>query len=164
MRLPRRRFSLVILLAVAAAGCGGDGGAGTGGGPADGGSGAGGPVATVEVVETDFQIDPMEAEVAESGTIRVNLSNEGQTAHSLEIEAPEEEVVSDTLEPGESTTFITDLPAGEYSWYCPIANHRELGMDGSITVGGSGTGAGGTGDSSGSSEDEPGSGGGSPGY
>jgi plastocyanin len=132
---------------------------------------AGEPVATVEVSETDFALDPADPTVPEPGVVEFVATNDGQAPHSIEVEGPDQEFVSDTIQTGESTTLRAELPPGEYAWYCPIANHRELGMDGTVTVeegsgssGGSeeGSSAGG-GSSDGGAAEEP-SGGGSPGY
>jgi uncharacterized cupredoxin-like copper-binding protein len=27
-----------------------------------------------------------------------------------------------------------NLPPGKYEFYCPVANHKEMGMEGEITV------------------------------
>lgn len=149
------RRPAVLFLALAAlvvAGCGGDEGGGGEPAPAPE-SGGGEPVATLDVVETDFEIDPEEAQVDQSGVIEINLSNEGQAPHSLEIEAPDQEFVSDTIDPGQSTTLTADLPEGEHVWYCPVGDHRSLGMEGSITVG---QGGGGSGDEADDSGDDSG--------
>jgi uncharacterized cupredoxin-like copper-binding protein len=37
-------------------------------------------------------------------------------------------VVSARLEPGQNTTFTVHLPAGEYTAYCPVGNHKDRGM------------------------------------
>lgn len=123
--------------------------------PAD--TGAREPVATVDVTEVDFAIQPEEADVAETGLVEFNVANEGETAHSLAIES-DPEAVSDTIQPGQSTTFTAELEPGEYRWYCPIADHEQLGMVGTLTVGG-GSAGGET-----ESDDSGASGGGAPSY
>ena len=121
--------ALAAATALAVAGCGGD----------EEGSGedsaSGEAVATVDVSETDFALDPEDATVDESGVIEFAVTNDGETDHALEVEA-DPEAVSDTIAPGESTTFTAELEPGEYKWYCPIANHEQLGMVGTLTVGG----------------------------
>jgi plastocyanin len=131
---------------------------------------AGEPVATVEVSETDFELDPANPTVPEPGVVEFVATNDGQAPHSIEVEAPDQEYVSDTIQAGQTTTLRAELPAGEHTWYCPIANHRELGMEGTVTVEEGSGGSAGSGDSggSGSSDSESGGdsgpGGGSPGY
>ncbi len=36
--------------------------------------------------------------------------------------------------PGSSGTLTVDLKPGTYEFYCPVANHKEMGMEGEITV------------------------------
>lgn len=135
--------ALAVAFALAVAGCGEE-------------SSSGEAVATVDVSETDFALEPTDATVDESGAIEFAVTNDGQTVHSLEIEA-DTEAVSDTIDPGQSITFTAELEPGEYKWYCPIADHEQLGMVGTLTVGGESAGGG----SEAESED---SGGGAPSY
>ncbi len=37
---------------------------------------------------------------------------------------------------GRTTALTVDLKPGEYEFYCPVDGHRELGMEGTIVVGG----------------------------
>ena len=103
----------------------------------------GAPVATVRVSETDFKLNPANPKVAKAGLVEFRVSNDGKTVHALEVEGPEGEVETDRIQPGQSTTLKADLgKPGRYVWYCPVGNHRELGMEGRITVAGGGSGAG----------------------
>ena len=62
-----------------------------------------------------------------------------RSVHALEIEAPGGEVETGDIQPGESATLTANLDRpGKYEWYCPVGNHRDLGMEGEITVGGGG--------------------------
>jgi len=100
------------------------------------------PAATVEVVERDFEIVPPNATVEEDGLIEFQVTNEGEAPHALEIES-DPEVESETIEAGQSTSFTAELDKGKYTWYCPVANHQQLGMEGSLTVGAGGASGGG---------------------
>ena len=120
------RAIAAVVAALALAGCGGgeDGGA-------DVGAGAAAEGGAVEVVATDFAFDPETVELASrSATIRV--VNEGDAPHALTLEGPD--ASTETLQPGGSGEVEVDLEAGEYTFYCPIGNHRDLGMEGSLTV------------------------------
>ena len=76
---------------------------------------------------------------ARHGTFAV--TNDGQVPHALEVEGPDGEAETDTIEPGKSDDLKVDLgKAGTYEWYCPIGNHKEQGMKGEITVAGGGSG------------------------
>jgi len=103
------------------------------GGGGGGGSGGGGE--TIDVSETDFKLDPSDPTV-KAGQVTINATNDGQTTHSIEIEGKgiEETELPNDLEPGDSGSLTVDLKPGTYEWYCPVANHKELGMEGEVTV------------------------------
>lgn len=131
---------------------------------------AGEATETINVSETDFKLDPANPRVSKPGVVEIKATNDGKTTHSLEVEGPgEEQKLKSDLQPGDSGTIKVDLSKpGSYEWYCPIANHRQLGMKGEIVVGGSGggntTSTGGSETSTnGSSSSNSGSGGGSSG-
>ena len=94
----------------------------------------GGGGETVQVSETDFAIDPADPTVS-AGTVTFEVTNDGETTHNLEIEGNgvEEELEAD-LAAGESGTLTVDLEPGTYEWYCPVGTHRDMGMEGEVTV------------------------------
>jgi uncharacterized cupredoxin-like copper-binding protein len=146
MRLKRRIAALFVLgaaIAVPVAGCGGGGDdnntsadtseatqASTSGGAAA--TGAGG---TVDLTATDFKFNPSDPSV-KSGNVTFTLKNDGQTTHSLEIEDVngEDQELEGDVSPGQSGTLKVNLPPGKYEFYCPVDNHKEMGMEGEITV------------------------------
>jgi uncharacterized cupredoxin-like copper-binding protein len=145
MRFKRRFAALFVIaaaIAVPVAGCGGGDddnstSADTGGAtPATTSGGAGGGAGqTVDMTAADFKFDPSDPTV-KSGNVTFNLKNEGQAPHSLEIEdvnGQDQEIEGDVA-PGQSGTLTVNLPPGKYEFYCPVANHKEMGMEGDITV------------------------------
>jgi uncharacterized cupredoxin-like copper-binding protein len=88
---------------------------------------------TIAISESDYKLDPSEVD-AKSGTVTFDLTNDGQTEHSLEIEGNGVEEESDTMAAGDSTSFSVDLEPGTYEIYCPIDGHKDLGMEGELTV------------------------------
>ena len=141
MRLTGNRPMLALaaictLGALAIAGCGGDDDNDTtaaSGGATTAGQGGGG--STIEVSETDFKLNPANPTV-DAGTVTIEATNDGQVLHSIEVEGPnvEQELESD-LSPGQSGTLSVDLSKpGTYEFYCPVDNHKEMGMEGTITV------------------------------
>jgi uncharacterized cupredoxin-like copper-binding protein len=138
---------LVALLAIGAAvaipmvGCGGSSNdnstsnaatqASTTGGAAA--TGAGG---TVNLTATDFKFNPSDPTVS-SGDVTFKEKNDGQVTHSLEIEdvtpGHDQELEGD-VSPGQSGTLKANLAPGKYEFYCPVGNHKEMGMEGEITV------------------------------
>jgi uncharacterized cupredoxin-like copper-binding protein len=139
---PRLCLAVTAVVAVAgmaafAAGCGGsnDSSSSTAASStttaAQGGAGG----SSVDVSETDFKLNPSDPKV-KAGQVTFNVSNDGQTVHSLEVEGPngDEELQSD-LSPGQNGVLSVDLSKpGKYEFYCPIGNHKQLGMKGEITV------------------------------
>jgi uncharacterized cupredoxin-like copper-binding protein len=97
-------------------------------------AGAGKPT-TVKVSETEYKIEPANPEIAKPGTVRFAITNDGSQVHSIEVEGPKGEKQSGVLQPGQKGTLQVDLSKpGSYEWYCPIANHKQLGMEGEIVV------------------------------
>jgi plastocyanin len=137
----------VAAAALAGAGCGDDD---------EGGGGGGGAATTVEVSATDFKFDPADPTVDKAGKVEFKVTNDGKATHALEVETPDGEFETDPIAPGESATLTADLKAGTFKMYCPIGDHEQRGMKGSVVVG---KGGGGSGDG----EDKDSGGGGSPG-
>jgi plastocyanin len=88
---------------------------------------------TIAISESDFKLDPADVE-AKAGSITFELTNDGETEHNLEVEGNGIEEVSDTITAGQSTKFTVDLEPGTYEIYCAIGSHKDLGMEGELTV------------------------------
>lgn len=141
--LSTRRFAALFAIGAAVAvpmvGCGGsssDNSTSNAATPASttggGASSAGG---TVDLTATDFKFDPSDSTV-KSGNVSFNLKNDGQVTHSLEIEDVngEDKELEGQVSPGQNGTLTVDLKPGKYDFYCPVGNHRQMGMTGEITV------------------------------
>jgi uncharacterized cupredoxin-like copper-binding protein len=137
-----RRFAALFVIAVAVAvpiaGCGGGDddnstSAETAGATQASTTGGGGQ--TVDMTAADFKFDPSDPTV-KSGDVTFNLKNDGQESHSLEIEDVngQDQEIEGEVSPGQSGTLKVNLPPGKYEFYCPVANHKEMGMEGEITV------------------------------
>jgi len=135
------RFALsAATIALALGGCGDDE---KSSGSSDGGGQAGSEskpapkdeVATIEVEETEYELNPSDPRVGGTGTVAVEVTNAGKIGHALEVEGPEGEVKTKEIAPGDTAKFTADLSKpGKYKWYCPIADHEEQGMTGSVFV------------------------------
>jgi uncharacterized cupredoxin-like copper-binding protein len=99
---------------------------------------------TVEISGTDFALEPATVELEQDGSYTFVFTNDGQTEHALEIEGQEVEEETETIPPGETAELTVELQAGEYEMYCPVDGHREMGMEGTVVVGGAAAGGGGT--------------------
>ena|SRR5215216_3800824 len=137
-----------LLLLVTTVGCGG-GGSNTGGGKeeeqeeaspsvASGEqTGTQSPLEIIQVNETEMSLDPSEITLQQPGAYVFRAVNVGNVVHSLRIEGNgiEEQETRD-IEPGESADLTVTLGPGTYELDCPVGNHEELGMRGSVTVAG----------------------------
>jgi uncharacterized cupredoxin-like copper-binding protein len=110
---------------------------------------AGGPSVDVRATEFAFDPSPLTLDAAETVTFRV--TNDGSVDHALEVEGNGLEEETETIAPGGSAELTVTLEDGTYEVYCPIGNHREQGMETTLTVGAGGTG---TGTTTGEDEDE----------
>ena len=73
--------------------------------------------------------DQMEGEQMEGQGVE---GTEGQATPG--IGGQETEWSIDSLQPGDSETLTANLQPGTYTVYCPVGNHREQGMEMTITV------------------------------
>ncbi len=99
---------------------------------------------TIPITETDFKLDPSSIKVDEAGVYTFRVVNEGDTTHALEVEGEGLEEETRDLAPGESAELTVELEAGKYELYCPVGDHADRGMTGSVTVGGASTDNGGS--------------------
>ena len=139
MRVGRILSLLLVIAAVGvAAGCGGDDdddeSAATTTTTTEAGGGGG---QTVEM--TEFEFEPNDLTASQGDTI--TAENTGSTVHNLTIEegpdpekATTEIAATPDVDAGQSGEVTVDVDPGEYSIVCTIANHRELGMVGTIKV------------------------------
>jgi plastocyanin len=118
--------ALFVASVFALAGCGGDDGDETTNGTSS---------QTFSISESDFTLTPSTVTIDAPGTYTFEATNDGGVDHALEIEGNGIEEETETIGPGDSASVTVDLETGTYEMYCPIGNHRELGMSGEVTVG-----------------------------
>jgi len=135
---------LVLLVVLAFAGCGGDEAADESAATPEVE-----PTKSIEIIATDFKLDPSTIQLPEAGTYEFVLSNEGQMQHALEIDGGDVEEQTIAIDPGNTAKVTVDLAQGDYEIYCPVGDHRERGMEGELVVG-----AGGGGTTTGDTETE----------
>jgi uncharacterized cupredoxin-like copper-binding protein len=72
----------------------------------------------------------------QAGSVTVTLANpsENQLPHAIEVEGNGVEEETETIQPGDEASVTVDLEPGTYEFYCPVGNHREQGMEGTLTV------------------------------
>jgi plastocyanin len=70
---------------------------------------------------------------APAGEVTIELTNEAPIPHDVSVEGNGVEESSPTAIT--STASLTvELEAGTYTFFCSVANHREAGMEGTLTV------------------------------
>jgi uncharacterized cupredoxin-like copper-binding protein len=132
-------FAIGAAVAVPMVGCGGssnDNSTSNGATQASTSGGATGAGGSVDLTATDFKFDPSDPSV-KSGNVTFNLKNDGQVTHSLEIEdvtPGQDKELEGNVSSGSSGNLTVNLKPGKYEFYCPIDNHRQMGMEGEITV------------------------------
>jgi plastocyanin len=143
-----RRITWVLMLLLAAgallaAGCGDDEDEGGGGGaastpeateeaPAEDTGGGGEALTLTADPGGNISWEPGELSAA-AGSVTIKLVNESDVPHAVEVEGNGVEEESETIT-GSETELTVDLEAGEYTFYCPVGQHRQNGMEGTLTV------------------------------
>ncbi len=143
-----RRITWVLMLLLAAgallaAGCGDDEDEGGGGGaastpeateeaPAEDTGGGGEALTLTADPGGNISWEPGELSAA-AGSVTIKLVNESDVPHAVEVEGNGVEEESETIT-GSETELTVDLEAGEYTYYCPVGEHRAEGMEGTLTV------------------------------
>ena len=76
--------------------------------------------------------EPAELNAA-AGSVTIELVNDSDTPHAVEVEGNGVEEESETIT-GSTTELTVDLEPGEYVFYCPVGQHRQNGMEGQLLV------------------------------
>lgn len=128
---------VLVVLSLLVAGCGDDSDSTTTT-PAETVPAAPKPAKRLVVHESEFRLDPAQADGGDLGLVSIKIVNDGDVAHALAVDGPNGEVQLDgRVEPGKTATLEVDVDKpGTYAMYCPLDGHRAKGMSGSITVGG----------------------------
>lgn len=86
-----------------------------------------------ELALKDFYLEP-EVVVVAAGEVTFVLHNQGRYIHDFRIEGPGMEVRSPRISAGRSLEWSVELQPGTYRISCPISNHADRGMVGTLTV------------------------------
>jgi plastocyanin len=70
---------------------------------------------------------------ADAGQVEIDFSNPSQVPHAVDIEGVDGGV-TETVTGTDAPPISVDLQPGEYTFYCPVGNHRQEGMEGKLTV------------------------------
>jgi plastocyanin len=143
----RRVITLLLLLpALVAVGCGDDDDDDSNGGAAAPATteeqattqeepAAGGGAQTLTLVADPggaLKFDKTEL-TAKPGEVTIVMDNPSDVPHAVEIEGNGVNEETETLTGGKAEITV-DLKAGEYKFICPVGDHAQAGMEGSLTV------------------------------
>lgn len=100
------------------------------------GGGGGGTTLAETAQESGGLSFSRSALTARSGSVTVTLDNPSanQLPHAIEIEGNGVEEETETIDPGARASVTVDLRPGRYEFYCPVGDHRQAGMRGTLTV------------------------------
>ncbi|WP_053618712.1 cupredoxin domain-containing protein [Nocardiopsis sp. NRRL B-16309] len=89
---------------------------------------------TLDVSAEEYSFEGI-PETLPVGTTEITLENTGTMPHDLVLEELGDEVVIPETAPGEQATgTVSLLQRGEYTFYCSVGDHRERGMETTVTV------------------------------
>jgi len=148
--MTRLSHSLAVLAAAGAllAGCGDDSSdddaapaaaqttateASTGASDAGAGAAAGLTLAATEEGGLGFDKKTLSAK---AGTVTITMDNPSgdQMPHAIAIDGNGVDEDGEVVQPGGTSTVSADLKPGTYTFYCPVGQHRQNGMEGTLTV------------------------------
>jgi plastocyanin len=70
---------------------------------------------------------------ADAGKVKIDFDNPSTVPHAVEIEGNGVEKETKTVTEAKADVTV-DLKPGTYEIYCPVGNHRQAGMEGTLTV------------------------------
>jgi uncharacterized cupredoxin-like copper-binding protein len=73
---------------------------------------------------------------AKAGKVTITMDNPSgdQMPHAIAIEGNGVDQDGQVVQPGGKSTVSVDLKPGKYTFYCPVGQHRQAGMEGTLTV------------------------------
>jgi plastocyanin len=69
---------------------------------------------------------------ATAGEVTIEFANPSQSPHAVVIEGAD--ATTETVTDADAPPVTVELAAGEYTFFCPVGNHRADGMEGTLTV------------------------------
>jgi plastocyanin len=137
-------LALLALCALVAAGCGDDddddgGGGGSSNSSAEssnagGGGGGGGETLKIAADPSGALKFDKTSLSANAGKVTIDMDNPSDVPHAVEVEGNGVEEEGEVVEKGGVSTVTADLKPGEYEFYCPVDDHEDAGMKGTLTV------------------------------
>ena len=91
--------------------------------------------ARIQVVAREYSF-ALSRLTVHSGPALVELDNMGQDLHDLRVQQHGSKHIAGlgVIRPGSRATLSLNLPAGRYSFWCSVADHRARGMQATVIV------------------------------
>ena len=89
--------------------------------------------AMIEIALMEYEMKPNKIRV-KPGAVTFVLRNEGRFAHDFHVEGPGVEAHAAKFSPGRTVRLEVSLQEGEYKISCPLSNHDQRGMHGTLIV------------------------------
>jgi plastocyanin len=83
------------------------------------------PAATEALTETEL--------TADAGEVEIDFKNPSQVPHAVVIEGVDG-AATETVQGGDAPPVTVNLEPGEYTFFCPVGDHRADGMEGKLSV------------------------------
>ncbi len=82
-----------------------------------------------------LSFDPADL-TAKAGEVTITLTNPdgNQMPHNVALEGTGVKDAGEVVEAGGSSTVTATLEPGEYTFFCAVGQHRQNGMEGTLTV------------------------------
>ena len=89
----------------------------------------------VTIILKEYQLVPNKIRIRPGRlVITFVLRNEGRFAHNFHLEGPGVEAHAEKFSPGRTVRIEVALQEGEYKISCPLSNHDQRGMHGTLNV------------------------------
>ncbi len=132
----RRTFLALSLTGVLLAGCGGDdekpAATPAATQPAAEGGGGGATVEVSSPEDGSLKFDQADL-TAKAGKVTFKYTNPSQVPHAFDLEGSGVDEETETITASDASITV-DLKPGTYTYYCPVGQHRQAGMEGTLTV------------------------------
>ena len=87
----------------------------------------------VEISLTEYEMKPSKLRTR-PGKVTFLLRNDGRFAHNFHVEGPGVDAHAEKFSPGRTVRVEVVFQEGEYKISCPLSNHDERGMSGTLIV------------------------------
>jgi len=92
----------------------------------------------IEIALREYEMKPSRIK-ARPGTVVFVLRNEGRFSHDFHVEGPAVDAYAAKFSPGRTVRLEVTLQEGRYKISCPLSNHDQRGMHGTLVAGARGS-------------------------